>query len=106
MFVAIYSTFESMKEAKSLARYLVEEKLLACANLISNVVSIYSWEGKVEESTEIVLWGKTQDHLIDRIKKIIEERHSYSLPALSVYPITTGSEAYLKWIKSETLIKT
>ena len=93
-----------MDEAKLIAKSLVEEKLLACANLIPNVVSIYSWEEKIEQSSEIILWGKTQDHLIDQIKQYIEEKHSYSLPAFCVYPIKTGSEAYLNWIKAETLV--
>lgn len=102
MYVAIYTTFESLKEAKEFSHLLLEKKLAACVNLIKDVHSIYRWKGKIEEASEIILWCKTQDFLIDKIKLLIQESHSYDLPAFVVYPIHSGSENYLKWIKEET----
>ncbi len=102
MFVAIYTTFENLNEAKAFGRLLVEKKLAACVNLFPDVHSIYRWKGEIEEATEIILWGKTQDFLIGKIKSIIQKSHPYSLPAFVVYPIHSGSEEYLKWIADET----
>ena len=102
MFVAVYTTFDDINEAKTIGRLLVEKKLAACVNLIPNVNSIYRWEGKIEEATEIILWCKTQDFLIDKIQNLIQEFHTYSLPAFVVYPIHSGSEKYLKWLSEET----
>ena len=102
MFVAIYTTFCSLDEAKAFGRLLIEKKLAACVNLIHDVHSIYRWKGKIEETTEIILWGKTQDFLIEKIQAMIQESHPYDLPALVVYPIHFGNEAYLKWISEET----
>lgn len=102
MFVAVYTTFGNLNEAKKIGRLLVERELVACVNLIPNVISIYRWEGKVEEATEIILWCKTQDFLIDKIQKMIQELHSYDLPAFVVYPIHSGSEEYLNWLSEET----
>ncbi len=102
MIVAIYTTFEDLNEAKKVGCLLVEKKLAACVNLIPNVISIYRWEEKVVEATEIILWCKTQEFLIDKIQNIIQELHSYSLPAFVVYPIHSGSEKYLKWLSEET----
>jgi uncharacterized protein involved in tolerance to divalent cations len=45
---------------------------------------------------------KTQDFLIDKIHSLIQEFHSYDLPAFVIYPIHSGSENYLKWIREET----
>ncbi|MFX1507088.1 MAG: divalent-cation tolerance protein CutA [Promethearchaeota archaeon] len=102
MYVTIYTTFESLKEAKEFSRLLLEKKLAACVNLIKDVHSIYRWKGEIEEATEILLWCKTQDFLIDKIQSLIQESHSYDLPAFVVYPIHSGSENYLKWISKET----
>ena len=102
MFVAIYTTFESLEEAKEFSHILLEKKLAACVNLIKDVHSVYRWKGKIEEATEIILWCKTQDFLIEKIHSLIDESHSYDLPAFVVYPIHTGSEKYLKWISEET----
>ena len=102
MFVAIYTTFDSLKEAKAFGRLLVEKKLAACVNLIHDVNSIYRWKGEIEETTEIILWCKTQDFLIEKIQSVIQKSYPYSLPAFVVYPIHSGSEAYLKWISDET----
>ncbi|MFX0122505.1 MAG: divalent-cation tolerance protein CutA [Candidatus Hodarchaeota archaeon] len=102
MYVAIYTTFDNLEEAKGFARLLLEKKLVACVNVITDVHSIYRWKGKIEEATEIILWCKTQDFLIKKIQSIIQESHSYDLPAFVVYPIHSGSEKYLKWITEET----
>ncbi|MFX0013517.1 MAG: divalent-cation tolerance protein CutA [Promethearchaeota archaeon] len=102
MHVTIYTTFDDLDEAKKFSRLLLERKLAACVNLIQGVHSIYRWKGEIEEATEVILWGKTQDFLVEKIQSMIQESHSYSLPAFVVYPIQTGSKAYLKWISDET----
>ena len=102
MFVAIYTTFDNIDEAKKIARILVDEKLVACVNLIPNVISIYPWQGKIEESEEIIMWCKTRDKQVESIKTKIKKHHSYDVPAFIVYQIKTGSEAYLQWITEET----
>ncbi len=102
MYVAIYSTFSSLEDAKDFGRLLIEEKLVACVNIIRDVHSIYRWNGKIEEATEVILWCKTEDFLIEKIQSMIKKTHPYSLPAFVVYPIHSGSEKYLKWISEET----
>jgi len=46
--------------AAALARALVEERLVACVNLVPGVRSIYRWEGAVEEAAEVLLVVKTR----------------------------------------------
>jgi uncharacterized protein involved in tolerance to divalent cations len=48
------------------------------------------------------MWCKTCEEKVENIKSVIEKHHSYDVPAFVVYPIKTGSEAYLQWIIDET----
>ncbi len=102
MFIAVYTTFDNIDEAKKIARLLIENKLVACVNLIPNIVSIFPWKGKIEESNEIIMWCKTREELAEEIQSLIKNHHSYDLPAFAVYPIKSGSEAYLNWLMDET----
>ena len=102
MYVAIYSTFASMSDAKKLAHQLAEKKLVACVNLIPKVISIYRWKNEVQEDEEVIFWCKTQEKHVEHIKEMFDQYHAYELPALAVYPIHTGSANYLQWITEET----
>lgn len=54
----MYVTASSPEEGKKIASALVANKLVACVNIIPGVQSVYEWEGKVEESNEVLLMIK------------------------------------------------
>jgi periplasmic divalent cation tolerance protein len=87
---------ESMSQ--DLARVLVEKRVCACVNMISNVSSIYHWKNKVVADTETILFMKTESQLEDALKKAIEEHHPYEVPEFVVLNIKSGSQNYLDWI--------
>ena len=103
MFVAIYTTFPNQKRAVEFGRLLVNSRLSACTNIIPNIKSIYKWNGKIEESQECIVWIKTRESLINNVYNKLKEIHPYTVPAFVVYRVSSGSEEYLEWIKSETL---
>lgn len=100
----VFVTAGSPEEGERLARALVEERLAACVNRITPVRSIYRWEGKVEQSEEELLVIKTRRGLFERVKKRVQELHSYSVPEIVALPIVEGSEGYLRWL-GEGLLK-
>ena len=60
--ISLYiSTAADMKEAKVLARHLVQHRLAACVNLVPGVVSVYEWDGQLEEGSEAMLVIKVTD---------------------------------------------
>ena len=102
-FIVVYVTVGSPDEGDRLARALVEERLAACVNRVRQVQSTYRWQGKVEQSGEELLIIKTRRELFGRLKKRVQELHSYSVAEIIALPILEGSESYLKWLGEELL---
>jgi periplasmic divalent cation tolerance protein len=99
----IYCTTESRDQALGIARKLVEERLVACANLIDGATSVYWWEGKVQEEREAILLAKTSSANISAVTARILELHSYSTPCVTAIPLSGGNPAFLDWISGEII---
>jgi len=98
----VYSTAPTEEAAQIIAQTLVSEKLVACANLLPGVTSVYQWEGAVQTDAEVVMIMKTRTELVDAVIERIKELHEYDIPCLTSWPITAGSPDYLNWIQNET----
>jgi periplasmic divalent cation tolerance protein len=94
----VLSTAGSKEEAQKIARELVERQLAACVNILPQVMSIYRWEGEVEQAQEFLLLIKTTKALFTRVRDAIKELHSYELPECVSLAIDDGSVEYLEWI--------
>jgi periplasmic divalent cation tolerance protein len=101
-FIVVFVTCGSEEEALKIARVLVEEKLAACANMVSPLRSIYRWEGKIWDEKEWLLIIKTQQSSFEDLSKRVKALHSYSVPEIIALPIVEGSPAYLTWIEENT----
>ena len=93
-----YITCSKKKEAQKIGTLLVKNKLVACANIISNVESIFRWKGKVNTSKEILIVGKTMNKNIQKIIKNVKKIHSYKIPCIIFFDIKNGNTDFLKWI--------
>ena len=94
-----YITAPNKKEAEKIAKKLLNKKLIACANVISNVNSYFVWKNKVQNSKEIIICGKTTSKNQKKIIQIVKSLHSYSVPCVIFFDITSGNKDFLKWIK-------
>ena len=97
--IVIFTTAGSLDEAYKIARGLVGRRLAACVNIVPKIVSIYRWEGKVEEAEEWLVMIKTTESASARLCEAIRELHSYEVPECICIPVEGGSAAYLKWIE-------
>ncbi len=102
-FMLCFSTHNKPKEAKQIAEKLVQEKLVACVNLIPNLTSIYNWKNKLCKDKEVLLMMKTRKSLIKKLEKRLKELHSYEVPEFIVLPLEACSKAYGLWMKENTL---
>jgi len=102
MVVIVYSTIDKIQDARRIAHKLVEEKLVACVNIIPKIESIYRWKGKIESGNECVIIAKTVDKNVKKVITKIKDLHPYELPDIVVLPIIGGLKEYLKYIADET----
>ena len=98
-FRVVLVTCATLEEARKIARDVVEKHLAACVNIVTHAVeSFYVWEGKLENSSEYLLMMKTTGERLDDLQTQVLALHSYDTPEFIVLPITSGSDAYLKWL--------
>ena len=102
--IMVYTTFAQKDEALRVSRYLVKEKIAGCVNILSEITSVYEWEGKLEETSEIAVLIKTVKSKQDLLIEELNSQHSYDTPAILVMDITAGHTGYLEWIKQQTVV--
>jgi periplasmic divalent cation tolerance protein len=97
--IVVLVTCGSAKEARKIARAVVEQRIAACANIVTTPVhSVYRWKGKVESAKEFLLIIKTTQARFARLKAEVKCLHSYDVPEIIALPIAAGAAAYLSWI--------
>ena len=99
--VTVYAVFADPAEAQRIGRTIVEERLAACVNILGPCRSIYRWEGAIETATEVPALFKTTAGKADALIERVKEMHSYSVPALAVWPIDRLSADYADWVETE-----
>ena len=97
----IYMTTGSKEEALKIGKSLVESRLAACVNILDNMQSIYRWEEKLQEDSEVVLIAKTTDTLVQQLIDKVKSLHSYECPCIVSLPVSSGYPPFLEWIQSE-----
>ena len=90
------------RQAHSIARHLVEERLAACVNIVGPIRSVYRWRDAVEDEAEFLLLIKTRASLLARVERRVIELHSYEVPEVLALAPSGGSAAYLGWLLEST----
>jgi periplasmic divalent cation tolerance protein len=98
----LYSTFGNSDEAIFVARDLLKSRLIACANVMDGVTSIYHWEGTVQQEKEVTLVAKTSAGRVEKAISRIKELHSYQVPSVAAWPLERGYAPFMEWVAGET----
>lgn len=97
-YIEIHWTAGSIDEARRVCRYLVQERLVACAQIIPWIESVYMWNNQLETGQESKVILKTSKDMFSKVKEVILENSSYEVPEITVLDIVNGNEEYLEWI--------
>lgn len=94
-----YIPCPTTKIAQEIASALLESKKIGCANILPQMTSIYWWQGKIEQNSEVVLILKTYlEHT--EIEQAVKKLHPYEIPAIIEIKVNSTNQEYLSWIKS------
>ncbi len=94
----VVCTFPDAETAGRIAELLVSDRLVACANILPAVRSIYRWKGAVEEAGETVVFFKTTRSRWAELQRKLRELHPYELPEIVALNVAEGLPAYLQWV--------
>jgi periplasmic divalent cation tolerance protein len=98
-YVFVVITTPNKEEAVKIVRSLLKERLIACANILGPVSSLFWWQGKIDEENEFLVFMKSRKSLFERISKRVTEIHSYDVPEIILLPIIEGLPPYLDWLR-------
>jgi periplasmic divalent cation tolerance protein len=94
----VYVTVGSKVEAEKIACILLEERLVACANVLGPVSSYFHWSGKIDFAEEYLMIMKTRVCLFAGLEMRVRALHSYDVPEIVAVPIVEGSVGYFDWM--------
>lgn len=98
MVMLIYCPCQYEDEAHEIARWLLDKKLIACANVFDSA-SFYTWKGKRKETTEWVLVAKTTKAKAKKAAAEIKKIHSYECPAIITFSAKANKE-FEQWVSA------
>ncbi|HLD83041.1 MAG TPA: divalent-cation tolerance protein CutA [Candidatus Omnitrophota bacterium] len=98
MFIVVFVTCSNKREALSIAKGLIKQRLCACVNIIKNIESIFWWQGKIGCAKEILLVIKSRKSRLAKIIKLVKSLHSYEVPEIIALPVIGGHKPYLEWL--------
>lgn len=94
----MYITCKDSEEAQNIGRILLEEKLVACVNILPGIQSMYWWQGQINTDNESVLIAKTSSKYVEELISAVKAAHSYDVPCIECLPVKEGNPEYLQWL--------
>ena len=99
-FVIVLVTTSSKHEAENIVQNLIKERIIACANIMGPVWSLFRWSGKIERAKEYLVFMKSRKDLFEKLSERVKALHSYEVPEIIALSIVESSKAYLGWLDS------
>jgi len=100
-YIVLFITTATAEEAQRISKVLLEQRKVACVNIVPRVSTFFWWQGKLDSAQESLLIIKTKASLLSEIVRLVREIHSYDVPEIIALPIVGGNQDYLEWIGKE-----
>jgi periplasmic divalent cation tolerance protein len=99
----IYCPFANDEDAKLISNQLIEEKLIACANILGKGTSVYFWKDSIQTENEVYVIFKTSIERHETTVRRIEALHPYDTPAV-ISIETSVNDKYGEWVRAQTAL--
>jgi periplasmic divalent cation tolerance protein len=93
----LYTTLATAADAEAIAATLLQEKLIACANIVPGVCSLYHWEGNLEKNEEVILLLKTPAKMVKVVEARLAALHPYDCPAILTFAADRTTKLFAEW---------
>jgi len=94
----IWCPFADADSAAAAARQLLDERLIACANILPPMRSIFTWEGERDEAVEVGVLFKTDSAVLDLATARLAEIHPYDSPAVLGWKADSAARPTAEWL--------
>ena len=98
----VWCPFPDTESARATAGTLLQEKLIACANILPAIESVFEWKGEVSSETESTVLFKTNAKHLHELTERLAELHPYETPAVLGWLVDKTPPQTLQWL-NETL---
>lgn len=98
MSALIWCSFPDREAARAVAGRLLDDRLVACANIVGEIESLYEWNGERGEGREVGVLFKTDASLLDRAVAAIAAAHPYDCPAVLGWRCDAAGAATAAWL--------
>ena len=95
----VFTSFASEEDAVRVVRVLVEERLIACGNLLPGARSLYRWKGAVADEREVVALLKTRKQDWTALMSRLHELHPYETPECVAVRMASVAPRYAAWLE-------
>lgn len=93
--------FPDQAVAETVANALLDEGLIACANILPGMRSHYVWNGERGVADEAGVLFKLNDTLLDRFMARLEQLHPYDEPAILAWRCDAASPGTIRWLANQ-----
>ncbi len=97
----LYIPCPNADAAEEIARILLEERLVACANILPAMQSLYHWEGEIVQESEVLLLLKTQATQLEAVERRVSDLHPYDIPCITAWTCSANA-AFARWVTTES----
>lgn len=78
----VWCPFPDVESARAAADALLDDRLIACANILGSIESRFVWDGARATGSEIAVLFKTTPERLDDVVERLGELHPYDTPAI------------------------
>lgn len=96
----VLTTIDRPEAAQELGRKLIQSRLSVCVNILPGVMSVYQWQGRVEETAEQIMLIKTLPDMTNSVVSYLETHHPYEVPEILVLDVNDINPGYLNWARN------